>query len=290
MSDVELVEWFERTLKSRRREYHAITVSPVLAKKMLEKNLVNRPVRKHHVAYLAQQMAGGLFLDCPQPIAFDVSGDLIDGQHRLLAIEQSGVSVPIRVCFGEAHRAREVIDQGVKRQSSDILSMHKIPNACAASAAINLELNIASGALHKRVAPISAVQLVQDYQSPMFEHLPTAIKFFSRVRSAFLSRKINCGITVGMLRILREYTDEECVPFVEKFATGIGLADGDPIAALRNRFIKGGLNPFESAALVIKAWNFSLQGKRIQNLIWKECECFPEVDLGGATKSPKGAA
>lgn len=60
-----------------------VDVTPEMAAKWLEGNVLNRPLKQAHVDRLAREMAAGRWRLTHQGIAFDVSGCLIDGQHRL---------------------------------------------------------------------------------------------------------------------------------------------------------------------------------------------------------------
>ena len=56
-----------------------------------------------------------------QGIAFDTTGRLIDGQHRLHAIIEAGVPVQILVTRGCSASSFSILDRGANRRPSDIL-------------------------------------------------------------------------------------------------------------------------------------------------------------------------
>jgi len=72
-------------------------VTPEKAAVYLEKNKVNRDIRKVHVAEIADLINREKWQLNHQGIAFNKNGDLLDGQHRLLAIIKSGKTVPLRI-------------------------------------------------------------------------------------------------------------------------------------------------------------------------------------------------
>lgn len=81
--------------------FDLIDVSPDMATNWLnEANEGNRHISQRSVDLYAKDMAKGAFFTTHEAIAFDVNGRLIDGQHRLKAIEQSGKTVPLHVCTG----------------------------------------------------------------------------------------------------------------------------------------------------------------------------------------------
>lgn len=102
--------------------YEMMTVTPELAGRWIkEKNNRNRPLSKSFVDAYALDMAKGRWKKTHQnSIAFYKDGNLADGQHRLHAIVQSGVSVECMVFWGlessdaygiDAHRMRNTHDQ-----------------------------------------------------------------------------------------------------------------------------------------------------------------------------------
>lgn len=101
------------------------TITPDLAAQYLQKNIINRQLRKMYVESLAGDMKRGDFILSHQGIAFDVNGRLIDGQHRLNAVVMSGVSVPMWVTRNVGVGAFRVMDIGAKRTIADSLRVNK---------------------------------------------------------------------------------------------------------------------------------------------------------------------
>jgi predicted transglutaminase-like cysteine proteinase len=114
-----------------------VTVTPDMAAEWLEVNTANRPVKQHVVAQYAAAMKRGEWKLTHQGIAFDKYGKLQDGQHRLWAIIDSGVSVEMQVTRNASPEAFTCLDNGAKRTLADLT---QLPNAhaqvCAALARI----------------------------------------------------------------------------------------------------------------------------------------------------------
>lgn len=68
-----------------------ITVTPEMAGEWLTHNHNNRKIDKNTVMKYAADMFAGNFTLNPDAIAFDHEGSLVNGQHRLMAIVNSGV-------------------------------------------------------------------------------------------------------------------------------------------------------------------------------------------------------
>jgi hypothetical protein len=84
-------------------ELQEIIITPEMAKEMLQFNNCNRPLSKKAVAKYAGMMKLGEWYLSHQSIAFseDEQGQLIlvDGQHRLAAVIQSGMAVEFSVIY-----------------------------------------------------------------------------------------------------------------------------------------------------------------------------------------------
>lgn len=100
-----------------------VEMTPELATKYLQRNTINRKVRQAEIRRLLAAIHSNEWTVSHQGIAIDVNGNLQDGQHRLMAIAQSGKTVPILVTTGVPVEAYKVIDQGAKRSASDVLNI-----------------------------------------------------------------------------------------------------------------------------------------------------------------------
>lgn len=95
-------------------------VTPQMASEWLAKNNEgNRRVRPSVVSLMAQQMAGGMWRTTHQGIAFYSDSTLADGQHRLHAIVESGVSCWMPVTTGGSRDSMHAIDRGAGRTHKD---------------------------------------------------------------------------------------------------------------------------------------------------------------------------
>lgn len=97
-------------------------VTPALATKWLtETQHGNRPLSNSRVQEYAGEMAKGQWRLTHQGVAFDAEGNLVDGQHRLWAVIESGCSVYMFVAFGLSKECVIEIDGGRPRNIADRL-------------------------------------------------------------------------------------------------------------------------------------------------------------------------
>lgn len=85
----------------------------------------NRNIRNRVVSAYARDMKDGRWELTHQGIAFDENGFLRDGQHRLAAIIESGVTVKMMVTRGIPAGTYAGIDEGAKRSYRDSFGFNK---------------------------------------------------------------------------------------------------------------------------------------------------------------------
>ena len=100
-------------------------ITPELAKQYLTKNSKNRPIKPSTVREYARDMLNGKFLTTHQGIAFDETGTLSDGQHRLLALVASGKTLDFLVTRGLPVESTAVIDRGTTRTVRDVFLINR---------------------------------------------------------------------------------------------------------------------------------------------------------------------
>lgn len=142
------------------------TITPALAKQLLATNTKeNRPIKTRAVHRYATIMAAGDWM-VSQPILIDRSGRLIDGQHRLNAVVEARVNVPMLVIRGLDPEAFKVLDTGVKRSAGDVLSIHGAPSCNNLAATIKVVIGFNERCLqdnHKWAEISSNARILAEY-------------------------------------------------------------------------------------------------------------------------------
>ncbi len=102
-------------------------VTPTQAQQMLQKNSGNRKVRPGTIARYARDMRNGRWQVTHQCLAFDVNGNIIDGQHRLLAQVQANVPLWWYVArySVESDAMAFILDGQATRSAVDVLGCQK---------------------------------------------------------------------------------------------------------------------------------------------------------------------
>src|SRR5438105_15160569 len=91
------------------------TITPKKAQEYLGRNTANRPLSQRTVRDFAQAMRRGEWRVTHQGIAFDTTGALVDGQHRLAALVEAAVPEGVTVMTDVPVGAFDVLDTGKRR-------------------------------------------------------------------------------------------------------------------------------------------------------------------------------
>lgn len=100
-------------------KFEMVEISPDIASHLLSRNSKNRRVRITHVKNLSRMMKNGDWKTTHQGIAISSNGELLDGQHRLMAIIDAGVTVKMQVASDVEDEAFKVIDELMPRSLHD---------------------------------------------------------------------------------------------------------------------------------------------------------------------------
>lgn len=213
-----------------------VLVTPDLAQKWLERNDVNRPLRLTRVAQYAADIEAGRFTLHHQGIAFDGDHRLRDGQHRLTAVVQTKIAVPMLVTWGVPIEGMMGIDAHAVRSAADISFFSGMPMTkefTAAARAMMLGLGQRNQAMATRSAVIA-------YAQKHAQSLTTVLAWFSGVSGHH--RGLRSGSPVAATARALEFTKQTdlLAHFVEVLGTGFSTFDRDrPVIMLRNQIIEG---------------------------------------------------
>lgn len=105
--------------------FDLVSITPDMAKVMLLNNSGNRAIRRKCVELYKREMLSGLWQTSHQGIAISQTGEVLDGQHRLTAIAESGVAVKMYICTGVPSVVFSIVDSGLKRSLSDRTKLPK---------------------------------------------------------------------------------------------------------------------------------------------------------------------
>lgn len=147
-------------------------VTPALAAQWLKNNFRNRPVSEDVVAAYARDMQSGVWTPTHQGIAFNDRDELIDGQHRLLAVVRCGVTIHTMVTFGLPSKIPEsemttmdAVDRGRTRSVGDQLKIqHGLKQGTVIAAACMVLSRLCFGQRLRRLSVGQVLEIYAEYR------------------------------------------------------------------------------------------------------------------------------
>lgn len=269
-------------------EYETRTITPDMAKTMLEHNIGNRSPKPRAIARYAEDMRNGHWMETGDPIRFASDGRLIDGQNRLMACIEADMPFTTLVAHGLESRTQMVMDQGVRRTGTDVVHF-AAPGLKDATVVASI---VRADRAWKTVGPDAAFAGGSRHYTPSASDLADWLESHPECASAAetaktvnqRTRNLLPKSVIGVLWLrFREKDMEDADRFMDLFASGAGLAADDPILVLRDRLrvAKERKEPMVArAALMVKAWDKWRQGGRVSRLNWSPAggRAFPAVE------------
>ena len=221
-----------------------ITVEKVTPKKaaaMLTHNKTNRRLESRRVDNLARELLAGNWKLNGDAIRFYVTGDLADGQHRLTACVESGVSFLTVIIRGVPLPAMPTIDRGRSRTRNDVLKLQGMTNTERLAGSLPyivgfLEygdpLRSGSQQFQKTIFSDQAMfELLEEH--PGIIDAAEGIGAYQRAM-----RILTPSTSAALFFMFRTLDEEDAARFFLDLDTGVGLTAVDPVYRLRERLMK----------------------------------------------------
>ena len=199
-----------------------VSVTPDQAAAWLEGSSKNRNISDVRVRAYAEEMKRGHWEVTNQGIGFRRGdGKLIDGQHRLWAVIEAGVTVDMQITIGLHPDA--VIDGGRPRRLGDNLTMRgeQYGSYRAAYVIHCAKLLVGSGVL---INTVSAYDAWMRFLKPGVEHALEALMCDSLLKAAPIG---------GSLALAYRADPQKIMDFTLRLRDGEGLRKGEPAWTLR---------------------------------------------------------
>lgn len=245
-----------------------VTIDKEMATALLSANKRNRNISDRQV----QQY--GRALETPNGWAFTgdairlgPDGLVLDGQHRLLAIEKTGVSMPCLIVTDLNEEVRRYIDSGRKRSSADELTMEGIANG-------SLLTSISRAVMswkHWRTEKASVILGNSEVTSYTLNNVGVVTeggKAAMEVRR-FIKKVSGSAVGAAYVRACEVSGDPFVVAsFFTRLATGENMTLGDPLHSLRNTLIRAeSANQVVQLWQIVRAWNAGQDGEGLKSIV-----------------------
>lgn len=245
-----------------------IQVTPELAGLWLSQNDRNRKVNPKAVTDYARQMSSGKWSFNGESIKRSKSGQLLDGQHRLMAIVEAGVTVEMLLIEDLEPEVQDTVDAGRKRTTADAFSMDGVANASIVAAVGRRAWMWDQGNI-RFTASSSPSTLEVKETIEKYPHIHRSAEIGARTA---MSYKPTRGAITGTAHHLFVQLDQDLTAeFFAQLTTGAKLDGDHPVMALRNRLLNDFTNrkkvPFhQGLAFYIRAWNARREGRELSRI------------------------
>ena len=200
-------------------------------------NRQNRPVSKGWVNKLVTDILEGRWELNGETIKFDTEGDLIDGQHRLYAIVEANVPLPMTVVRGLPREVRHTIDIGRKRSLGSIIHMQGVANGngivALSRAVIRYQGDLSltwSG--HNSPTDGQILEMVE----AKHDQLQAAYSYGTEIQNAVSGSATAHGV-LAYMAVNHTKHRSQFESFHDALKSGEMLATGNPALVLRNWYI-----------------------------------------------------
>lgn len=263
-----------------------VEVTPSLARDWLGFNSHNRNIRQRVVLAYAADMAAGDWRWNGESIKFAADGTLLDGQHRLAAVVESGSTVPMLVVRGLKDDAQETVDGGAKRRFGDVLKLRGESAPLTLASILRQVVLWDSGErfTSTRYSPTNAQMLQALDKYPWTRDIAQPAENCSR-RCALPASIVGFGWWLFSEAGADDQTSRDVEFFFSRLADGQALIKGDPVYELRraaenSRTVRGQRSVRYLTAIMIKAWNAYRDGNKVGVLTFRpggeKPERFPQ--------------
>ncbi len=242
-----------------------VLITPNIARKLIANMVSNRNIKKRTLERIKYAISNNEW-ECENGESIKIlsSGRLFDGHHRLQAIIDLDIDIPMYITFNCNTNSMATIDTGAIRSLSDILKINNIKYFTQVGTVIKSEIAFKTNKPSRhasKVLNMSYSKILEIAQSNQ-EYLEFVCK-----KAGFYNNKfslITSSEYAKFFNILYKIDNETCLTFFEMLSTGKNSCS--PVYQLREILIKDAtksirkLTSVEKEALFIKSWNYYVDG------------------------------
>lgn len=259
-----------------------IDMTPEIAEDLLDQNINNRKFKERYVEEYVQALLIGDWQFNGDPIRVATSGRLLDGQHRLMAIAEASVTVPVVLITGLPDKAQMTMDAGAKRSYADHLQLNGEGDPNSLGAAVASYANYRTHVGKQMWPPTGRQRLSIAQLDRVLAENPGLREATAISGTLYKKLRISRPAISLALYVQSGLNQEDCDFFWERVMNGDGLSSDDntqPILKLREYIVEKHKHGEDHrklapcAAAIFKTWNAYREGRALSTAV---------VRLGGA--------
>lgn len=263
--------WLDEMIAKGRRQVFSevVTITPVLARLILQRNPENRAISAKRLAEIRADLENGHWVFNGESIIVSADGLLNDGQHRLTACRDTGVSMRTLMVFGVHRSARLTTDQGTARTAADYLSMGGKPHEAAVVAAVARLVwqydnygTVDTRNHHKKSRLPTKAEIIGTADDNM-QAIQRSVDRVTGGHKALASRSL-----IAFCHFIFDRIDPEAAAFfIARLLDGTSLSADSPIYVLRQRLTNDPrMLITERFEAIVRAWNAYRQNRPLQKI------------------------
>lgn len=255
-----------------------VEVTPKVAENWMAHNSRNRPLSDPTWDRYKRDMIGNRWSFTGDTVRFSASDEMLDGQHRCIAIIESGVAQMMLVVSGLPTSSQARMDGGRRRNAGTTLSIDKTTHSTAVASSARLALLWNPGGVwakdrgtelfgNMQISPAEVLEFVENHPE-VHEAARVGAMVAWQVPGARPS-----VIGAAFLRAsLLEGGVFTAAEWFSRLETGAGLSLGDPVLALRNGMMRASAEKLSNPQIpqlwkVVRAWNASRGGEDMDRMV-----------------------
>ena len=271
-----------------------VLLTPEIALGWLKRNSLNRSFSRDTAKVLSSEMRNGYWKENGEAIMFDRAGVLIDGQHRLQAVLDSGYEYLVPVITGIEAETRPTVDTGKKRSGAANLQMAGEKNSTILASALMLWRGYAARDVRAMTHPAqgeperrTSIPRIMEYVDEV-PGIREAVTESMSLRAAGQGRAFvpaSEAALVWLAIVESGASKSRATEFLGCVLSGFNLTEDSPIVGLRRRLLEGlrpglRMDKRERLALVLKTWQLWSTGRTRKVIVWSPSEPFPFLAQG----------
>jgi len=244
----------------------------------LNGNINNRSIKSDCIKRYSNDMASGNWReDTGELIKVSKTNRLLDGQHRLMAVIESGVKVNFHICYGLEDDVFDVIDTGKGRSGGDALHILGVKNATNLAAMIqvfNRLINgkslVRGGAMTRKASNKEIVSMYLSNKAKFEKAIIEAERWHRGVSKVMPMSEIG-----GFYLYLCTVSESAAFEFFTQLCIGDRITN-KTILLLRRRITDNKVSkthkmtPDVKLGLMLKAWNYFRRGVEVKMLQYND--------------------
>lgn len=247
--------------KIKNEVIEVVRITPLIASELLKLNTRNRKISKPAIEKLKREMINGSWRYTGDTITINKNNEITNGQHRLTACYESGVTIKAAIAYGVDIDSFSKQDQNKARTSGVILGYNGVKNASSIGAVCRL-LAAASG---ERLAYMGKEKPEVIYSKLTEQNKEFLQLAYRLTKSKSVSLVAPDNFAAFLLLVS---TNGKASAFIKGVSSGEQI--GGAALSLRNYRVinkpNGNYKNSQGKAMeVIKAWLTAYAGKRVTN-------------------------